>query len=416
MSGNRIYYIGRKKRIDKGFILNKEELSEEKTDMKVLSIIWKIPDNRLKGFSNDTNGLVIVRDLCEYLGRKVESYLLLGKEYLPEMVLGNIHIVGSKDIAEKMVGKSHLDIMKAAFEKALVQLQPDIVHIHDYGDFCRSCMKICYKRQIPYVFTAHGFIDKKQEIAQSYNRTLEWQKEVYMTPNIHIVAVGKGLANKIIAEYSNLNCGQVRVIQNGTDFKPEIVESNLKSELGLQGRKLLICPGKILIRKNQMQIVRAFQMLPKSLRKNIGVLFCGNDRLEGALQKAIEDEGLGDSLKYVGILNSAEIKEYYSISDGFITASISEGLSIAALEALAYGLPLVMFSDLECAMDLDDKKVSCFAEKRTDQSLADAIEEWATREWDRNYILKYADNFSMERVAGEYLDCYNDILNRSTIS
>lgn len=383
--------------------------------MRALSVIWKIYDDRLQEFAEDTTGLIVVRDLCEFLGRKIESYLLLGKEYISEINLGNIHVVDSKSIAESNVGKPHLEIMKEVFEKTLMDIKPDIVHIHDSGDFCRMCMKICIDKRVPYVFTAHGFIEKDQKITNRYKKDIEYQKEVFTTPNIHVVAVGKGLANKIVKEYPNLKNKQLKVIQNGTEFKAEIFDDKLRDDLKLHEKKILICPGKITERKNQIQIVRAFQLLPESIKEKICILFCGNDRLNGKLIKVIKDAGLEEQLRYIGILSSEQMKKYYFICDGFITASITEGLSIAALEALAYGLPLIMFSDIECAIDLNDERIACFAQERTDEALAMAIQKWLYKEWDKNAILQYSNQFSMERVAEDYLNCYQDILNEKVL-
>ncbi len=381
--------------------------------MKVLSVVWKIYDDRLQEFSNDTNGLIVVRDICEYIGRRIESYLLLGKAFLTGIKLGNIHIVDSESIAKRFPTKSHLEIMSEAFKQALSDIQPDIVHFHDCGDFCRACIKICIEREVPYVFTAHGFIAKNQTISSSYDREIAWQEEVYTTSDINIVAVGKGIAHKIYGDYPELRDGHLHVIQNGTTFRAEKIISDLKFKLGLQEKKILICPGKLTKRKNQIQIVKAYKRLPQSVSKNIGIIFCGNDRLDGELQKAIQAAGIEESLKYVGAVSSEKMKEYYSISSGMITASFTEGLSIAALETVAYGLPVVMFSDLECAADLNNEHVSCLAEQRTDEALAGAIEKWAEKEWDRDIILEFASQFSMEKVADEYIDYYEDILRRT---
>lgn len=76
------------------------------------------------------------------------------------------------------------------------------------------------------------------------------------------------------------------------------------------------------------------------------------------------------------------------------------------LEAIAYGLPIIMFSDSECADDLNDKKVVCFSVDRSDQSLANAIIEWFENDWDHNYIVQYSKCFSMENVAMNYIDYY----------
>lgn len=65
------------------------------------------------------------------------------------------------------------------------------------------------------------------------------------------------------------------------------------------------------------------------------------------------------------------MKKYYSVVAGLIMPSYAEGLSLAALEAIAYGLPVIMVKDFECAEDLNDDKVVCFANERSDECLAD---------------------------------------------
>ena len=137
------------------------------------------------------------------------------------------------------------------------------------------------KRKIPYIFTAHAFIGKNQKISTLNERDIAWQKEVLMTNGINVVAVGKGLAEKIAMEYPNLKKNQIRVIQNGTDFKAREITTKLKIKLGFRDKKILICPGKITKRKNQIQIIKAFQLLPQNIQNNIGIIFCGNDRLNG---------------------------------------------------------------------------------------------------------------------------------------
>ena len=381
-----------------------------KISMKALSVIWKIPDDRLQGFSDDKNGLIVVRDLCEYLGRKIDSYLILGKEVLPAMKLGHINIVDTEKVAVANSEKSRSEIMVQAFELALEEIKPDIVHIHDCGDFCRACIQVCVKRKIPYIFTAHAFIGKNQKISTLNERDIAWQKEV-LTNGINVVAVGKGLAEKIAMEYPNLKKNQIRVIQNGTDFKAREITTKLKIKLGFRDKKILICPGKITKRKNQIQIIKAFQLLPQNIQNNIGIIFCGNDRLNGELQHAIATANLEASIKYVGVLNSEQMQEYYSISDGMIMPSVTEGLSIAAIEAITYGIPVIMFADVECAKDLDDERVTSLAKDRTDKSLANAIENWINTDWNANYITKYASYFSMDRVADEYISCYKDVIN-----
>ena len=92
-------------------------------------------------------------------------------------------------------------------------------------------------------------------------------------------------------------------------------------------------------------------------------------------------------------------------------SSLAEGLSIAALEAIAYGLPVIMHQDSECADDLNDENVVCFAQGRSSKDLAKAMVRWYQKEWDRESIVRYSKKFTMERVAKDYLDYYTQRLS-----
>lgn len=48
--------------------------------MKILSMAWTIYDERLREFSKDcTGGGLVIKNICEYIGRDVASYLFIGK-------------------------------------------------------------------------------------------------------------------------------------------------------------------------------------------------------------------------------------------------------------------------------------------------------------------------------------------------
>ena len=62
--------------------------------MKILSMAWTIYDSRLQEFcDNYSGGGLAIKNICEYIGRLHESYLFIGRFKMPELKLGNIHIV-----------------------------------------------------------------------------------------------------------------------------------------------------------------------------------------------------------------------------------------------------------------------------------------------------------------------------------
>ncbi len=388
--------------------------------MKILSMAWSIYDERMQEFChNYTGGGLMIKNICEYIGRKQESYLFIGRCKLPASRLGNIHIVDTMSCAEVIREdeeiddkNKHLREMTKAFETAIESIDPDIVNFHGIGDLMQLCIEVCCRKNIPYVYTDHLFIGSKTNIT-GYDINMEMEKKVYNIPDIKVIAVSSGMKRKILENFPHILPDDICVIKNGTDFKAIREKGDLQQKYGLENKKVLLCVGTLNHRKNQCQIVSAFKLLPSYIQEKLKVIFCGKDRLNGMLQKEIIDAGLQESLIYAGTASSAEMKKYYSVADGLIMPSYAEGLSVAALEAIAYGVPVIMFQDSECAEDLNDEKVVCFSKDRSDLSLAQAITMWYEKKWDKEYIIKCSNYFTMERVADDYIRYYGKRLAQS---
>lgn len=385
--------------------------------MKILLMTWSIYDDRIKEFAkNCTGGGLVVKNLCEYIGRKEEAYLFLGAYKLPEIQLGNFSIAKTDDVPDIAAdgdtpNEIRLKTMTKAFEKTLYNLQPDVVNLHGKGDLVQRCIEVCMRSKVPFVYTEHLFISRNRMFAK-YDQDIIWEKQIFCVEDLHVIAVSAGMKRAILKDFPDIFPDHIVSIANGTDFVPRYVDSNLPKEYELKGKKVLLCVGTLLARKNQIQIVHCFSLLPENIKTKIKIIFCGKDGMDGKLQEEINKFELQDSLIYAGAFSSEVMKEYYSVAEGLIMPSLAEGLSIAALEAIAYGIPVIMFSDSECAEDLNDPKVVCLAENRSDKALAESIAAWYQKEWDREYIIKYAKYFGIERMAQDYINYYYGLLGK----
>ena len=384
--------------------------------MRILSYAWYIYDPNLKPFNkNYTGGGLVVRNLCNYIGEHHESYLFLGQVIEPELVVDNINIVKTDyDITQKNVkgdNKEYIAYMTDIFEKAVKNIQPDIINFHDYGDLAQSLVRhVCSKLQIPYVITCHLYEAKSVEYG-GYEDAQEVSKKLLKLPNIKIITVSNGMKRKILEDYGDYDEKRLIPILNGTDFKADRRSDTLKKELGIGNKKVLLCVGSIGNRKNQIQLLRVFKQ-DAILREKVCVIFCGKQAVRSTynIKDEIEKADLMDCMLYAGALQNEEMKDFYSISDALIMPSYAEGLSISALEAIAYGLPLIMYADSECADDLNDPRVTCFADSHSDASMGKAIHEWYGKTWDSEYIKSYSKRFTMDEMAGNYLKFYEKIL------
>jgi hypothetical protein len=133
---------------------------------------------------------------------------------------------------------------------------------------------------------------------------------------------------------------------NGIDTKRfEIKESKeeLRKKLNLPDGILGICIGRLAPFKNQKFLIK----VAKEIKRNdFYILIVGDGDEYENLKKEIEKEKLEDRLRLLGFIPSDEIPYYLKASDIFLYPSLKEGFGIVVLEAMAVGLPVVIFREI----------------------------------------------------------------------
>lgn len=201
-----------------------------------------------------------------------------------------------------------------------------------------------------------------------------------------------------------------RVILNGCGATKLQINRDIRKVYNLSREVFLfVCVGNVSRCKNQIQIVRAFQLLPKAYQHRIVVLFVGGNEAE--LADEIRTLDLQNSLITCGVVPKQEVHNYYGAADATILTSLSEGFGLSIIEGFVYGLPNLTFADLPAVEDLYDEKVMFRLNKREDEVLAEGMIEMVDRNWNRKFIEEYAKRFSFEKMADEYIDFYHTIIS-----
>lgn len=130
-----------------------------------------------------------------------------------------------------------------------------------------------------------------------------------------------------------------------------------KSELGLpQDKIILLSSGELIKRKNHETVIRAIAKLRQDSTtfhgnsfNRIHYVICGHGELYQHLNQLVKDLNVSDSISFLGYRE--DMMEIFQIADIFVFPSYQEGLPVALLEAMAYGLPVIC-SDIRGSNDL----------------------------------------------------------------
>ncbi len=106
--------------------------------------------------------------------------------------------------------------------------------------------------------------------------------------------------------------------------------------------RVLLFIGRINPKKRVEDIVAAFATLAVRDERLHLVLAGSADEAYGRMVRAAAARcGASDRIRWVGFLDEARKPAAYAGADAFVHASVSEGMALAILEAMAHGLPVV---------------------------------------------------------------------------
>jgi glycosyltransferase involved in cell wall biosynthesis len=129
----------------------------------------------------------------------------------------------------------------------------------------------------------------------------------------------------------------VTMIPNGVDlaaFRPAQIPAS-------QDTLRLLCVARLIERKGQHHLIEAVRRLTE-IGLDVSLDLIGTGDAQENLEHLAQYLGVASRVHFLGYIPRERIAAYYSDAHVFALASYNEGMSVASLEALASGLPLVI--------------------------------------------------------------------------
>jgi glycosyltransferase involved in cell wall biosynthesis len=194
-------------------------------------------------------------------------------------------------------------------------------------------------KQVPYLLTLQEG-DSKVHIYQHTWFIWPYFKQVFKKAN-KIQAISTYLRDW--AKDMGATC-PVEVVPNGVDLDVFLHQDHnfdgfkIKQRLGLKASDKVIISASRLVPKNGLEdLIKAMSQLPN----NTHLLLAGEGPLKKPLTLLVQNLELKERVHFLGSVEHKDLAKYFWASDIFCRPSLSEGLGVAFLEAMAASLPVV---------------------------------------------------------------------------
>jgi glycosyltransferase involved in cell wall biosynthesis len=220
----------------------------------------------------------------------------------------------------------------ATAARAVSSFRPEVVHAHNIRVTAIARLGSQLARPFgrpPLLVTYHGVPEAETQAAARILRLAD-----------AVVCVSSGLEEQLAA--NGVDCGRLSVIQNGVPDAPPLDPARaaaLREELGVApGVPLVSVVGRLVPQKAHDRFLRAAARV-RATEPRARFLIVGDGPLRAETEALRDGLGLTEAVTFTGIRSDAT--DLIALSDLLVFSSVWEGLSIAALEALARGVPVV---------------------------------------------------------------------------
>lgn len=229
------------------------------------------------------------------------------------------------------------------------EFQPDLIHIQDHYFLSGAVVNEARRRGIPAMGTNHflpenllPFFRETPSIQQLAAIPL-WNMMLNVFNRLDLATTPSKTAARILRE-QNVQI-PVRPISNGVDTKrfrpdPTVDRIGIRRKYNLHPEKpLFLYMGRLDGEKRLDVLIDAVSLLT-----DVGdyqVAFGGYGLYETLLRNQVRELGLEDRINFIGYVSPEDLSSLLNSADVFIMPSPEELQSIATLEAMACGKPIV---------------------------------------------------------------------------
>jgi glycosyltransferase involved in cell wall biosynthesis len=287
-------------------------------------------------------------------------------------------------------------------------IDPHIVMCINTYSFFLTRLGQLFKQKQKFILSPHSTIPFSK---YNYFQNLIYFRVLHPTDSILYLCEAQ---KSFLKNLYGLSKHQSSIVYNGIDtnyFSPdnfnEISEKTLRANYGVLDKdKVIIQVARLQKEKCHADAIMALALLNADRKKpGVHLLIVGSGNVDyiSSLQSLVQKEKLDQYVHFVG--NQSDVRPFLQMADLFTLTSESETFSIAALEAMAFGLPVVI-TDVGGASEMVVSGLNGFLVKP--HNILELSKTWRkTLDMNldskqiRDHVVK---NFSIHHMVDRYVD------------
>ncbi len=285
----------------------------------------------------------------------------------------------------------------------------DLVHTHGYkSNFYAVLATVFYKTSR--IVTCHPWIKTSSKM-----KFYAFIDKFLLNRFDKIITVSEELKNEIAG--AGVALEKILIIPNGiniTRFAQRYDADKVRMQLGVPDRyKVIGTVGRLSVEKGHVVLIEAARRILKKYPSTFFII-AGDGFLREELQQRTVNLAIDDHFLFTGLID--DVPKILSIIDLFVLPSLTEGLPMALLEAMAAKKPVIASGVGSIPRLIIHNKTGLLTQPADVEGLANSIGALLQNQEKANQLAEagyqaIVDNYTSKIMARRYMDVYDRLLN-----
>lgn len=282
--------------------------------------------------------------------------------------------------------------------------RPDVLHIHAIGPALVTPLARLLGLKV--VVTHHGPDYDRQKWGRAAKAALRFGERFGMTFATKRIVISNVIRNLVLDKYSR----DSSLIPNGVTPPDIPASTGALAQFELTPGKYVLLVSRLVPEKRHLDLISAFEKAGLDGWKL--ALVGASDHPDDYTRSVLAAAARTPNVVCTGFQSGLALRELYAHAGTFVLPSSHEGLPIALLEALSYGLPVVA-SDIPANMEVSSPGIEFYPLGNID-ALAQQLQQHAANKRDDVHAeavkRQISERYRWSAIAAETRDVYRQMV------